>query len=1070
VHSLNNARDIIDDTASETGLDRLLVLLGFAEQALHLDASSQRALGLPDSVLAARVATTPGPLRALSVDVATDASVQECVDSVARRLSVCAPQSLWLIIAVQRATATFTIAASRPGVSGLRVCAMISEQGAVLDSDAETLCSLIAATTLPGDVVRYLRWLDILSRDAVTRRFFVALTAATDKMAQSLHESVPLNDRRAMALLTTSRLVFLSFLETKGWLNGDFGFLANGFAGCAAAGGGYQRHVLEPLFFGTLNTRVRERAARARAFGRIPFLNGGLFTRTPIERVHRQSRFTDEAMGALFGDVLVRYRFTAREDTANWSQTAIDPEMLGKVFESLMDSGDRKRGGVFYTPQTLVDRLTHLTLANALCRSGLSRDEATDLLAGRHIDNERRSTLLDLIRDLRVLDPACGSGAFLVHALERIASLRVSLGETQSLSDIRRSVLTHSIFGVDASATAVWLCELRLWLSVVIDSGESDPMRVSPLPNLDRQIRVGDSLSGDTFEGAIGSQQLSRGMAAMHHRYARATGRRKVALGKQLDIAERERGMAALDRAIARNRTERQEILTGIRAKDLFNTRRAASHTARDRLLQLRNGLRSLRQQRAAIVRGGLPAFSYPTHFASVARAGGFHIVIGNPPWVRIHNISQHARARYREHFTTYRASAWLEGARSARAGSGFAGQVDLAALFLERSVDLLAASGTVGLLLPAKLWRSLAGGGARRLVIERMDIHAIEDHSAGPDMFQAAVYPSLLVAERIDPLHSRSTAVSVSVQRHASVQRWTGATRDFPLDSSPGSPWLLMPPVARRAFDRIGAAGVPLFESVIGRPHLGVKTGCNEAFLVTADDDISGLTSVSNATRRGDIETALLRPLLRGETLERWRVGDNHDRIVWTHAGDGAPLRTLPPHAERWLEHSRRALERRSDSHSARWWSLFRVEAARSDDARVVWGDFGRTPCAAVIDSGSPVVPLNTCYSVRCKHVEDALTLCALLNSDVAAAWLAALAEPARGGYHRYLGWTIARLPVPIDWPRARTLLAPIAHRAREGHPPPTAELRDAVLRAYKLTMADVYALLSWTRACTDA
>ena len=1056
-------------TSSEAGIKRLLALLGFAEPPLELDAMSQRRLGLPDSLLTARVATTPGSLRALSVDIAEDASVQECVESTARRLSICAPQSLWLIVAVQRVSGTLAIAAWRTGGPTLHMCAMVTARAAVLDSDAETLCSLVAATALSGDVMRYLRWLDVLGRDAVTRRFFLALAAATEKMARSLPDNVPVNDRREMALLTTSRLIFLSFLETKGWLNGDFGFLANGFAECAATGGGYQRRVLEPLFFGTLNTRVGERAARARAFGRVPFLNGGLFTRTPVERIHRPSRFTDEAIGALFGDVMVRYRFTAREDTASWSQAAIDPEMLGKVFESLMDSGDRKRGGVFYTPQTLVDRLALLTITNALCKRGLSHDEATHLMTGEHAGNERNPIILALVSNLRVLDPACGSGAFLVHVLERIARLRVSLGEARPLSDVRRSVLTHSIFGVDASATAVWLCELRLWLSVVIDSGESNPMRISPLPNLDRQIRVGDSLSGDAFESANSNGQLSRHIAAMHHRYARATGRRKVALGKRLDFAERERGIAALDRAITRASSERREILNSVRAADLFNHRRAASAVSRDRLLKLRADLRSLRQQRASIVRGGLPAFSYPTHFASVARTGGFDIIIGNPPWVRIHNISPHARAKYREHFTTYRASAWLEGARSARAGSGFAGQVDLAALFLERSVDLLARNGTVGLLLPAKLWRSLAGGGARRLVLERTEIHAIEDHSDGPDIFQAAVYPSMLVAGCVDTDLKRSETVSVSVQRHITVQKWTGKHRDLPLDTTPGSPWLLIPPIARRAFDRITAAGLPLFESIIGRPHLGVKTGCNEAFLVRAAEDDSGLTSVYNDGRHGKIETELLRPLLRGETLERWRVADIRDQIVWTHGSDGAPLRSLPPHAQSWLAHSRRTLERRSDSHCARWWSLFRVEAARFNTARVVWGDFGRTPCAAVIDQGNPVVPLNTCYTVQCERMDDALALCALLNSDVAAAWLAALAEPARGGYHRYLGWTIARLPVPVDWPRARMLLAPVAARARDGNIPSSGELREAVLCAYKLTVDDVSPLLSWTDARQD-
>jgi hypothetical protein len=91
-------------------------------------------------------------------------------------------------------------------------------------------------------------------------------------------------DRDELALLYISRLIFLSFLETRGWLNGDFGFLSNGYSRCIDERGRYQQKVLEPLFFGTLNTPVRSRSARTRQFGRILFLNGGLFARSHLER------------------------------------------------------------------------------------------------------------------------------------------------------------------------------------------------------------------------------------------------------------------------------------------------------------------------------------------------------------------------------------------------------------------------------------------------------------------------------------------------------------------------------------------------------------------------------------------------------------------------------------------------------------------------------------------------------------------------------------------------------------------------------------------------------------------
>jgi hypothetical protein len=96
---------------------------------------------------------------------------------------------------------------------------------------------------------------------------------------------------------------------------------------------------------------------------------------------------------------------------------------------------------------------------------------------------------------LRIVDPACGSGAFLVHALEELSTLRARLGDPRPTDEMRRELLTRAIFGVDINPMAVWLCELRLWLSVVIEGRASDPLSVAPLPNLDRHIRVGDSLS-----------------------------------------------------------------------------------------------------------------------------------------------------------------------------------------------------------------------------------------------------------------------------------------------------------------------------------------------------------------------------------------------------------------------------------------------------------------------------------------------------------------------------------------------------------------------------------------------
>lgn len=139
-------------------------------------------------------------------------------------------------------------------------------------------------------------------------------------------------------------------------------------------------------------------------------------------------------------------------------------------------------------------------------------------------------------------------------------------------------------------------------------------------------------------------------------------------------------------------------------------------------------------------------------------------------------------------------------------------------------------------------------------------------------------------------------------------------------------------------------------------------------------------------------------------------------------------------------------------------------MEGAANDRPRVVWADVSRGPRACILPARSPVIPLNTCYVITCRDDVDAATLAALLNSPLAAAWLDALAEPARGGFRRYLGWTVARLPLPEDWERARAVLSPLGIRGVAGAEVAADELLDAVIGAYRLRPAVARALVEWT------
>ena len=985
---------------------------------------------------------------------------RESIARIATRIAQASPELLWLVVAVQPATGTIVIAAPAPGAAA-RLTALAVDVRRVVDSDAETVAAMADAVGAT-DVLVHHRWRELLGRDALTRRFYRELERVVFDLAASTLGVGGERARRELALLCASRLLFLSFLEAKGWLDGDREFLRHAFDARCERGGAVHRRLLDPLFFGTLNTPVDRRAGVARALGRIPFLNGGLFARTVVEKQHRTVTFTDEAIGALIGGLLGRYRVTAREDSTAWSESAVDPEMLGRAFESLMAQDDRRSSGAFYTPPAIIDRVAGEGLTAALNARGVPAELLAKAAANATLRTKERTCLGAALHGIRILDPACGSGAFLVHLLERIASLRQLTGDARPPGAIRRDVLTASIFGVDINPTAVWLCELRLWLSVVIDSGETDPLKVTPLPNLDRHIRVGDALAGDAF-GDTMRISAPAALARLRTRYSQATGTRKQTLARALDREERRLAIAVAERAGATASAKRRDLLCALRSPDLFANRPPISSQQRRDLELLRAAAGAARKRIVALRAGAPLAFSFPVHFADAGGAGGFDLTVGNPPWVRLHNIPATQRESLRARYRSFRDAAWIAGATETGASRGFAAQIDLAALFVERSLTLVRPGGVAALLVPAKLWRSLAGGGVRQVIASEARVIALEDWAESRAAFDAAVYPSMLIAGRRSAnglvVATESSAaknadvkysVRLAVHHRDDAIAWEAPFTSVPLDATAGAPWLLLPSNARAGFDRLATAGPPLARTVFGRPLLGVKTGCNEAFLFSERDD--------------HVEPRLLRPVLRGEAARAWGATISGGSILWTHDADDRPLAQLPPRAAAWLAPWRRRLDARTDARAnSRWWTLFRTEAARADCPRVVWSDIGKAPRALVLPIGDRTVPLNSCYVARAPSMNDAYALCALLNSSLAAAWLAAIAEPARGGYCRFLGWTLSRLPLPADWPRAVALLAPIGRTAHEGAPPDPAALTDVVIRAYRVRHTQLAALMTW-------
>lgn len=296
------------------------------------------------------------------------------------------------------------------------------------------------------------------------------------------------------------RITFLHFLQRKGWMCGDLNYMQNMFENSAYKND-YLDSVLEPLFFGILNTKPAEREALFTDYGwdksllnewrDIPYLNGGLFERD--EEDEPESRFPAEYFKRLF-QFFSEYNFTIDENDPNDAEVGVDPEMLGKIFENLLE--DNKDKGAFYTPKEIVRYMCQESLIAYLeTNTSVAKDKVRQFVLSPEegvadIPENKKSKLLAALEEVKICDPAIGSGAFPMGLLNELLHCREVLsGEHYDRAEIKKSIIQNNIYGVDIEKGAVDIARLRFWLSIVVD--EETP---SPLPNLDYKIMQGNSL------------------------------------------------------------------------------------------------------------------------------------------------------------------------------------------------------------------------------------------------------------------------------------------------------------------------------------------------------------------------------------------------------------------------------------------------------------------------------------------------------------------------------------------------------------------------------------------------
>ncbi|HBH06959.1 MAG TPA: hypothetical protein DDX92_10210, partial [Flavobacteriales bacterium] len=361
------------------------------------------------------------------------------------------------------------------------------------------------------------------------------------------------------------QIVFLYFLQKKGWLgvpenerwgNGDKKFVQGLYDEALSNGENFFKDYLQHLFYEALAKERNNANSYYKKFNcRIPFLNGGLFEAeyewqtanisipASLFRNEEKNKAGDIGTGVL--DVFDRYNFTIKEDEPLDKEVAVDPEMLGKVFENMLEITERKSKGAFYTPREIVHYMCQESLIHYLGNSldeKIEKDDIETYIRHGHfaLENDQRvaekgetktyqyqlpesirenADLIDQkLTEIRICDPAIGSGAFPVGLMHELVTAQLvlkphfsnnylndkldefgfqfkeSVNESRYVYRLKRHIIQESIYGVDIDASAIDIARLRLWLSLVVDEDDLDP--IETLPNLDYKIVCGNSLIG----------------------------------------------------------------------------------------------------------------------------------------------------------------------------------------------------------------------------------------------------------------------------------------------------------------------------------------------------------------------------------------------------------------------------------------------------------------------------------------------------------------------------------------------------------------------------------------------
>ena len=669
--------------------------------------------------------------------------------------------------------------------------------------------------------------------------------------------------------------------------------------------GNYYNAILQNLFFGTLNRAIKDENGNTRKFAssskrdvktlyryaelfsiseqevinlfaEVPFLNGGLFecldkTRYSdgVEQCYNfdgfsrnDARFTDGRFkhravvpnNLFFApktgliSILSRYNFTIEENSPEEQQVALDPELLGKVFENLLGAYNpetretaRNQSGSFYTPREIVNYMVDESLIAYLGNNDFVRSLFGSDFSFDEANAEEYKKTAERLKRIKILDPACGSGAFPMGLLNRIVEILKRISPDENVYDLKLSVIENCLYGSDIQSIAAQITKLRFFISLICDC-EKDASKpnfgIPTLPNLETKFVSANTLiakkkrdpQGNLFENPE-IEQTKRKLAEIRHKHFSA----KSASTKY------------------RLRKEDEEL----RGK-LINLLSDDNGFAQDDAKQLAKW--------NPYDQNDTSSFFDPEWMFGVA--DGFDIIIGNPPYIQLQNNSGELAKLYEDcGYSTF-----------ARTG-------DIYCLFYERGWQLLKEGGYLCYITSNKWMRAGYGDKTRGFFANKTNPLLLIDF-AGVKIFESAtVDTNILLFSKSDNLHKTLCAVT-NKQNKDSVNNLSDFVRqqDTICDFSTSDSWVVLSPIEQSIKKKIEAVGTPLKDWDINI-YRGVLTGCNEAFIIDTakrDEIISNCQTEDERKRTAE----LIRPILRGRDIKKYGYVENGLFLINTHNG----------------------------------------------------------------------------------------------------------------------------------------------------------------------------------------